>query len=323
MRLTIAVANWNRAWFLDRSIYLFSKQTLPQDDWELVIVDDGSTDQSDIIIRKYAEQGIIKNFHYYRRTKIKEKTGNCSLARNIGVTGSCGDYIVFNDPEVMCMPDWAERHCLAHACNLEPKQFDRIDTGLTSIPIGATLSNSPEPTFNRWVHGMCFCTRDFHGGVFNGRVLGNVYDDYDWFDMPKTYKRLLDRVTEIRDKQNLTNRQIRDEFFFHIATMGGMSIPRKLLYKINGWEENFANPALGLNVWAGEDTWMLVCLNRQGAKLVDEGTARTVHIHHHVENEGCKAPAYASKFATDYPEAMTSNVGREWGRIEPDYQKVF
>lgn len=324
MRLSIAIANWNRAWFLDRSIFLYSKQTLTQDDWELVVVDDGSTDQSDVIIRKYYQQGIIKNYHYFRRKEPKTVSGNCSLARNIGVTGSAGDYIVFVDPEIMALPDWAYRHCLAHVCEPQPrKDLERIDTGQFFIPSGATLENSPAPTFNRRVHGMCFTTRFHHGPPFNGAVLGGVYDNYDWFNIEETYRRLCARVTELREQINLTNRQIRDEFFFHIATMGGMSIPRKLIYQINGWEENFASAALGLNVWAGEDTWMLVCLNRQGATGVDESTARTVHVHHHVDNAGCKGPNYASQIATEFPELKTSNAGRSWGKIEPDYEQVF
>ncbi len=322
MRLSIAIANWNRDWFLDRSIYLYSKQTLPQEEWELIVVDDGSTDQSDEVIRKY--KGIIKNFIYYRRKEKKLVSGNCSLARNIGVTGSTGDYIVFVDPEIMCLPDWAHKHCLAHVCEPSPRiDLNRIDTGNFFIPWGATLENSPPPTFNRWVHGMCLCTREHHGPPWNKNLFGNAYNDYDWFDINTTYKRLLNQITQSQSELKLTNRQIRDEFFFHIATMGGLSIPRSLLMKINGWEENFANAALGLNVWAGEDTWMLVCLNRQGALGVEEASARTVHVHHHVDNAGCKGPSYASKMAKDFPELKTSNEGRPWGQIEPDYERIF
>lgn len=324
MLCTIAIANYNRGWFLDRSIYLYSRQTLPQDQWELVVVDDGSTDGSDAVIRKYKDQGIVKNYHYYRRKRKKLESGNCSLARNIGVTGSTGDYIIFVDPEIMALPNWAERHCLAHVCPLEREvNPDTVETGLTVIPSAATLDNSPPPTFNRWVHGMCFCTRAHHGKPWDRNIWGNIYDDYDWFDIEKTYNHLRDTVIRIGEELKLTKRTTRDEFFFHIATMGGMSIPRKLLHKINGWEENFANPALGLNVWAGEDTWMLVCLNRQGAVMVDESTAKTVHIHHSVDNAGCRGPNYASQYAKDHPDAMTSNEGRAWGVLEPDYEQVF
>ncbi len=324
MMLSIAIANWNRAWFLDRSIFLYSRQTLCQHDWELVVVDDGSTDQSDAIIRKYKEQGIIRNYHYFRRKHPKQVSGNCSLSRNIGVTGSVGDYIAFVDPEVMALPDWAERHCLAHVCEDNRRaDLDTIDTGIKFIPENTTIEKLPPPTFNRWVHGMCFCTRHHHGPPWNRNLLGNAYDDYDWFDIETTYRRLRDRVTQVRDEMGLTNRVIRDEFFFHIATMGGMSIPRALIKKINGWEENFANAAMGLNVWAGEDTWMLVCLNRQGAVCVEESTARTVHVHHDVNNAGCKGPNYASQIAKEFPDLKTSNIGREWGRLEPDYEQVF
>ena len=52
MKLTIEMSTLNKDWFLDRSIFLLSKQSLPQNEWELIIVDDGSTDQSDDVIQR-------------------------------------------------------------------------------------------------------------------------------------------------------------------------------------------------------------------------------------------------------------------------------
>ncbi len=147
------MSNWNRNWFLEKSIYLLSKQTLNQDEWELIIVDDGSNikpKETDKIINKYKIQNIIKNFHYIKRINKRSKYGNCAIARNIGAKFGTGDYILFTDPEVMPMPDWAEHHLLAN-------------------------ERGPE---NNYI-GYCLHTRWHH--VINekcqGHFLGNAYTD--------------------------------------------------------------------------------------------------------------------------------------------------
>lgn len=322
MRLSIALTNWNRAWFLERSIFLYSEQTLSPDEWELVVVDDGSTDHSDAVIRKY--RSCIKNYHYYRRIQPKDKYTNCSIARNISYKGCSGDYIVFVDPEVMCLPDWAYYHCLAHVCPVAITHDENvIHTGNTCIPDGATLKNSPAPTFNRWIRGMCLNTRDYHGEPFNGKVLGNVYNDYNWLDITSTYNDICSKLEFIRQTRNLSCAQVRNEFFFHIATMGGLSVSRMLMDKINGWEENFANRNLGLDGWAGEDTWLMICLNRQGAVGLEECKARAFHIHHEIKARNTDGPSYASKLAENQPDLKTSNNGRAWGVLKPNYEQVF
>ncbi len=71
-------------------------------DWECILVDDGSTDQTLVIAESYCSKDIrIKLFHRDREPK------NANTCRNIGLEKSKGDYIIFFDSD-----DWLDSTCL-------------------------------------------------------------------------------------------------------------------------------------------------------------------------------------------------------------------
>ncbi len=299
MKLTITMPNWNREWFLDRSIPLIANQTMPQDDWELIIVDDGSTIKTtkiDKIINDYKNQNIIKNFHYIKKTNKRTKYGNCAIARNVGAKFGNGDYILFTDPEVMPMPDWAEQHLLAN------------------------IENSS----NNYI-GLCLHTRWNH--VINekcqGQFLGNAYTDYNWRNITETWKKMEDRIINIQKIYGLTDKQIRDEFYIYRATQAGHSLSRELFYKLRGFEESFANEKLGLDKWGGEDTWFHTCLNRVSSKRVELDKAKAIHVYHSKDHSNYIQVDYANNYAKEHPNQFESNLDREWGLIEENGFKVI
>ncbi|MEL7317697.1 MAG: glycosyltransferase [Pseudomonadota bacterium] len=67
-------------------------------DWELVMVDNGSTDDTPQIIDSYADQ--LPLIH------VREDQAGLSFARNRGVATASGDYIIWTDDDVRVQPDW-------------------------------------------------------------------------------------------------------------------------------------------------------------------------------------------------------------------------
>ena len=87
---SIVVPVYNQEKYLDECI----KSVLEQDfsDFELILVDDGSTDLSSAICDKYKEQD--------ERIKVIHKTnGGLPSARKAGAAIACGDYIVTLDSD--------------------------------------------------------------------------------------------------------------------------------------------------------------------------------------------------------------------------------
>ena len=88
MKLSIIVPNYNNSKFLQKCIESILKQTFC--DYELIIIDDGSTDDSKKIIDKFSDDRIIKIFQYNQ---------NGAIARNRGLEIARGKYIFFLDSD--------------------------------------------------------------------------------------------------------------------------------------------------------------------------------------------------------------------------------
>lgn len=81
---------FNSEKYLDKSILSIKNQTY--DNWELIIVDDGSIDNSSGIIKSYASKD--------KRIKpIYQENLGPGLARNNGINNAHGEYIVFLDSD--------------------------------------------------------------------------------------------------------------------------------------------------------------------------------------------------------------------------------
>lgn len=83
-------------------------------DVEIILVDDGSTDDSGAICDEYAARDA-------RVKAIHQENGNVSVARNTGLRAATGEYIVFNDND-----DWIE----PEMCQMMVDAFEGHDVQL-------------------------------------------------------------------------------------------------------------------------------------------------------------------------------------------------
>lgn len=91
-KISIIIPIYNVDKYLEKCLDSILNQTFK--DFEVILVNDGSTDNSDIIIDRYSK---LDN----RLKAIHQKNGGVSHARNVGVKASKGEYIGFVDPD-----DW-------------------------------------------------------------------------------------------------------------------------------------------------------------------------------------------------------------------------
>lgn len=89
-KVSVIIPVYNVAPYLERCLNSLAKQSL--EDIEFICIDDGSTDQSGIILDQYAERNNkFKVFHGPNK--------GVSHARNIGLSLATGDYITFCDSD--------------------------------------------------------------------------------------------------------------------------------------------------------------------------------------------------------------------------------
>lgn len=98
MRFSIVIPVYNVEPYLRECLDSVLQQTLS--DWEVVCVDDGSTDGSAGILQEYASRD-------NRIKVITQPNGGLSAARNTGLDNAIGDYILFLDSD-----DWIEQNTL-------------------------------------------------------------------------------------------------------------------------------------------------------------------------------------------------------------------
>ena len=97
--ITVTVPIYNKEEYLHRSIPALLSQTYG--DYEILLVDDGSTDRSPEICDWYAAQNPgVKVFH--------KENGGLSSARNCGIENARGEYIIFPDPDDLTSPGYLE-----------------------------------------------------------------------------------------------------------------------------------------------------------------------------------------------------------------------
>ncbi|WP_081210042.1 glycosyltransferase family 2 protein [Salegentibacter sediminis] len=95
--ISIITPTYNRANLIERMIESVIRQTYLN--WELIIVDDGSTDETELCIKEYQDERI--------RYFYTENSG-ATDSRNYGVNQAKGDYIIFLDSDDEARNTWLE-----------------------------------------------------------------------------------------------------------------------------------------------------------------------------------------------------------------------
>ena len=92
--ISIIVPTYNRAGMLGGCIEASLSQTM--EDFELIIVSDGSTDETEEVVRSYRESRI---------SFLEKENGGQASARNLGIINSRGKYVAFCDDDDRFYPN--------------------------------------------------------------------------------------------------------------------------------------------------------------------------------------------------------------------------
>lgn len=116
-KISIIVPIFNSEKYLTRCLASLQNQTLG--DYEVILINDGSIDHSACICNEFVQKD-------NRFRVIHKKNGGVSSARNIGLTVTQGEYVLFVDSD-----DYIDRHLLENL--LQVGSYDLVLTGLSCM----------------------------------------------------------------------------------------------------------------------------------------------------------------------------------------------
>jgi glycosyltransferase involved in cell wall biosynthesis len=99
--VSVVIGTWNRAAMLGRTLEaLFAQQTPATLAWEIIVVDNNSTDTTRDVVESFARRAPVD-----LRYVFEPRQGLCH-ARNRGVAESRATIVAFTDDDIIQAPDW-------------------------------------------------------------------------------------------------------------------------------------------------------------------------------------------------------------------------
>ncbi len=125
IKSSVIIPTHNRARLLPLTLRSLVEQTVPPDQYEIIIVDDESKDNTEAVAHEFIKAHQQYNISYYRLTrKLNENNAGESRGRNLGIEKSSGKYIFFTDDDCVVPPNWIE-----HFLNIFQKYSDIVAVG--------------------------------------------------------------------------------------------------------------------------------------------------------------------------------------------------
>jgi glycosyltransferase involved in cell wall biosynthesis len=183
VKISIIIPVFNSETFINETIHKIKKQNISS--YEIIIVDDGSTDSSAQIIQQQDEILYI----------FKENGGPAS-ARNLGINQAKGTYIIFLDSDdywedgsLALLTDYLDKHPTTQIIEGKIREFK-------SIPNTEVFDFSPESYFMS-NFGSCMIRREVFEiiGNFNETLICS--EDIDWYTRAWENNIVKDRIDTI------------------------------------------------------------------------------------------------------------------------------
>jgi len=157
--ISVLIPTYNRSGLLEKVLESFCGQTLPQDKFEVIIVDDGSSDQTEETAMSFRECLPMRYFF--------QQNSGLAAAKNLGINKCKAPIIVFMDDDDLASPNLLTEHLSTHS-----KFPDDYYAVLGHTDLDSELVNKPMMNFITEVDCFLFSYRRIN----NGDVL-----DFEYF----------------------------------------------------------------------------------------------------------------------------------------------
>ena len=106
--LSVIIPTYNRGRLLTRVLELLGHQSCPPDRFDVIVVDDGSSDNTENIMKQ------LQNKMPYRLDYIKQKKAGPASGRNRAIKKTRADIVLFIGDDTLPKKDLIERHLESH-----------------------------------------------------------------------------------------------------------------------------------------------------------------------------------------------------------------
>ena len=107
MKLSVVIPTLNRADLLAGTIDRIAHQTLSRDQYEILVIDNGSTDHTRIVLEQKSKT--YPNLRHFSQLKR-----GAAATRNVGIRTALGETVLFIDDDILAEPNLAESHLKYH-----------------------------------------------------------------------------------------------------------------------------------------------------------------------------------------------------------------
>ncbi len=135
MKLSVIICTYNRSGILEKTLKSLEQTEVPRDlAWEVLIIDNGSTDNTSEVVQRYIKNNKIPVFYFLEAASGK------SAALNLGIQKSRGEIIAFTDDDVLFDKNWV--NAILNAVSKYPySAFGGRIIALWGAPIPSWLSS--------------------------------------------------------------------------------------------------------------------------------------------------------------------------------------
>ena len=184
--ISVVTATYNRSHTLERAIDSLLRQTYRE--WELIVVDDGSTDGTGQILERYADERRIRVFRHPRNR------GVCA-AKNTGLDQVRGEWFTMLDSDDELVPAALES-LLAVPARIDPT-IDAVTCNCLDSSTGMFSGHGVEHDGYVGVDDVVNRMRGEHWGITRTELLGSLRfneaitggEDVVWFQISRRAKR--------------------------------------------------------------------------------------------------------------------------------------
>ena len=108
MQISVIIPTYNRPLKLKKCLQALAHQTLSQDEFEVIVIDDGSFSENRQILKNLTNHG-IQNF-----SLLEQSNQGQGPTRNHGVEHAQGSIIILIGDDIICSPTFLEKHLAVH-----------------------------------------------------------------------------------------------------------------------------------------------------------------------------------------------------------------